>query len=66
MGKSFVNGDLRPSPRASHNAADFERAFAFLDDDTIDAFPANDLARGLRPIADVFVSEEASAVIRCA
>ena len=39
--------------------ADFERAFAFLDDDTIDAFPANDLARGLRPIADVFVRKRA-------
>ena len=34
---------------------DFEKAFAFLEDETIDAFPANDLARGLKPIADVFV-----------
>ena len=32
---------------------DFEGAFAFLEDDSIDAFPANDLARGLRPIANI-------------
>ena len=32
---------------------DFERAFAFLDDDAIDAFPPGDLARGLAPVADV-------------
>ena len=32
---------------------DFKRAFAFLDDDAMDAFPKNDLARGLRPIADL-------------
>ena len=30
---------------------DFERAFAFLDDDAIDAFPPGDLARGLAPVA---------------
>jgi hypothetical protein len=40
---------IRASP------ADFEKAFAFLDDETIGAFPANDLARGLKPLADVFV-----------
>ena len=40
---------IRASPK------DFERAFAFLEDDGIDAFPANDLARGLKPIADIFV-----------
>ena len=34
---------------------DFERTFAFLEDETVEAFPANDLARGLKPIADVFV-----------
>jgi hypothetical protein len=39
---------IRASPR------DFERAFVFLDDETIDAFPAEDLRRGLKPIADVF------------
>mmetsp|Transcript_36205 Transcript_36205/g.79232 ORF Transcript_36205/g.79232 Transcript_36205/m.79232 type:complete len:506 (+) Transcript_36205:76-1593(+) len=32
---------------------DFKRAFRFLEDDAIDAFPENDLKRGLRPIADV-------------
>jgi len=32
---------------------DFEKAFRFLQDDTIDEFPVNDLARGLRPIADI-------------
>ena len=31
---------------------DFANAFLFLKDDTVDAFPENDLARGLRPIAD--------------
>jgi len=34
---------------------DFTRAFAFLEDSAIDPFPANDLARGLKPIADIFV-----------
>lgn len=32
---------------------DFRRAFTFLDDDAVDAFPARDLERGLRPIADL-------------
>jgi len=32
---------------------DFANAFRFLQDDSIDAFPKNDLARGLKPIADV-------------
>lgn len=32
---------------------EFKRAFAFLDDDAVDAFPENDLARGLKPIADL-------------
>jgi hypothetical protein len=32
---------------------DFARAFRFLEDDSIDAFPKNDMARGLKPIADV-------------
>jgi hypothetical protein len=32
---------------------EFKKAFAFLEDDSIDAFPANDLARGLKPIADL-------------
>jgi len=32
---------------------DFARAFRFLEDDSIDAFPINDLARGLKPIADI-------------
>ena len=40
---------IRASPK------DFEAAFAFLEDQTIDAFPAEDLRRGLKPIADVFV-----------
>ena len=34
---------------------DFEKAFAFLEDGSIDAFPANDLARGLKPIANIFL-----------
>eukprot|EP00308_Calcidiscus_leptoporus_P003595 CAMPEP_0119382678 /NCGR_PEP_ID=MMETSP1334-20130426/74129_1 /TAXON_ID=127549 /ORGANISM="Calcidiscus leptoporus, Strain RCC1130" /LENGTH=108 /DNA_ID=CAMNT_0007403239 /DNA_START=17 /DNA_END=344 /DNA_ORIENTATION=- len=34
---------------------DLERAFAFLGDETVDAFPAADLARGLKPIARIFV-----------
>ena len=38
---------IRASP------SDFARAFAFLEDAQIDAFPANDLARGLRPIANI-------------
>jgi len=33
--------------------AEFSQAFAFLDDDGADAFPAADLARGLKPIADL-------------
>ena len=33
--------------------SEFKRTFAFLDDDTIDAFPENDLARGLKPISDL-------------
>ncbi|KAL7535625.1 hypothetical protein ACHAXR_006624 [Thalassiosira sp. AJA248-18] len=33
--------------------SEFKMAFAFLEDDTIDALPANDLARGLKPIADL-------------
>jgi len=32
---------------------DFLKAFRFLEDDTVDAFPANDLKRGLKPIADI-------------
>mmetsp|Transcript_16939 Transcript_16939/g.27533 ORF Transcript_16939/g.27533 Transcript_16939/m.27533 type:complete len:473 (-) Transcript_16939:1534-2952(-) len=32
---------------------DFRKAFRFLEDDAIDAFPANDLKRGLKPIADI-------------
>jgi len=31
---------------------EFKRAFAFLGDDTVDAFPPGDLARGLTPVAD--------------
>jgi hypothetical protein len=43
---------IQASPR------DFARAFAFLEDDNVDAFPAKDLARGLKPIADIFVRKE--------
>ena len=32
---------------------DFSAAFRFLQDPSIDAFPKNDLARGLQPIADI-------------
>lgn len=32
---------------------DFKKAFGFLEDDSIDAFPENDLKRGLKPIADI-------------
>ena len=32
---------------------EFATAFQFLQDDTIDAFPIKDLARGLKPIADI-------------
>jgi hypothetical protein len=32
---------------------EFAEAFRFLRDDTVDAFPKNDLARGLKPIADI-------------
>ena len=32
---------------------DFAAAFRFLKDDSIDSFPKNDLARGLKPIADI-------------
>ena len=45
---------IRASPK------EFERAFAFLEDETLDAFPAEDLRRGLKPIADVFVRRKAS------
>ena len=38
---------------------DFENAFAFLEDETIGAFPSEDLRRGLKPIADVFVPRKA-------
>jgi len=40
------------------NSADFRRAFEFLEDNTIDAFPANDLARGLKPIADLVLGRK--------
>mmetsp|Transcript_6788 Transcript_6788/g.19647 ORF Transcript_6788/g.19647 Transcript_6788/m.19647 type:complete len:394 (-) Transcript_6788:89-1270(-) len=33
--------------------SDLRRAFRFLDDPALDAFPENDLARGLKPIADL-------------
>ena len=32
---------------------EFAEAFRFLEDETIDAFPENDMARGLKPIADI-------------
>lgn len=32
---------------------DFKKAFRFLEDDSIDAFPENDLKRGLKSIADI-------------
>jgi hypothetical protein len=35
--------------------AAFRRAFAFLDNPDADAFPSRDLARGLKPIADIFL-----------
>lgn len=38
---------IKASPR------EFEKVFAFLEDDNIDPFPANDLARGLKPISDL-------------
>jgi hypothetical protein len=37
----------------SASRVEFQKAFMFLQDDTIDPFPANDLARGLKPIADI-------------
>ena len=37
--------------------SDFKRAFRFLQDPSIDAFPAPDLARGLQPIADLVISK---------
>jgi hypothetical protein len=37
----------------SASRVEFQKAFGFLQDDTIDPFPANDLARGLKPIADI-------------
>jgi hypothetical protein len=37
----------------SASRVEFQKAFRFLQDDTIDPFPANDLARGLKPIADI-------------
>jgi hypothetical protein len=43
---------IQASPR------DFARAFAFLEDVHVDAFPAKDLARGLKPIADILVRKE--------
>ena len=33
--------------------SDLRRAFKFLGDDSIDGFPEEDLARGLKPIADI-------------
>ena len=41
---------IRAGPR------ELDRAFAFLEDGRVDAFPANDLRRGLRPIADLALS----------
>jgi len=35
------------------SAREFENAFAFLEDNTIDAFPVKDTERGLKPIADI-------------
>ena len=46
---------IRASPR------DLARAFAFLRDESVDAFPQNDLARGLQPIADIFVRNQKGA-----
>ena len=40
------------------NPTEFRRAFAFLEDDTLDAFPPNDLARGLKPIADLALGKK--------
>ena len=37
---------------------DFKRAFAFLDDDAIDAFPEGDLKRGLQPVADIVLKKK--------
>jgi hypothetical protein len=34
---------------------DVERAFSFLKDPSIDPFPVNDLAPGLKPISDIFL-----------
>ena len=31
---------------------EFERAFRFLEDNSLDAFPEGDMKRGLKPIAD--------------
>jgi hypothetical protein len=37
----------------SASRVEFRKAFLFLQEITIDPFPANDLARGLKPIADI-------------
>ena len=37
---------------------DFKRAFAFLDDDAIDAFPEGDLKHGLQPVADIVLKKK--------
>ena len=39
---------------------EFKRAFLFLEDDTIDALPAEDLRRGLKPISDIALKTLAS------
>ena len=42
----------------SASPKEFRRAFAFLDDPSVDPFPANDLARGLQPIADFVYNQK--------
>ena len=43
---------------------EFKRTFAFLENDTQDAFPAADLARGLKPISDLALGSNRKLKVR--
>ena len=47
----------RAAPVAA-GPTEFARAFRFLENPTIDAFPEGDMKRGLKPIADAVARRE--------
>lgn len=49
---AHFDGNIKGGPQ------EFKRAFEFLEDESIDAFPENDLKRGLKPIADLALGKK--------